>query len=55
MYRTGQTTLEKEPEATIKSWEEAVKAYEDSLALSPDDEDALFNKELVMRSWIAIR
>ena len=49
LYRTGQTTLEKEPEATIKSWEEAVKAYEDSLALSPDDEDALFNKELVMR------
>ena len=49
LYRTGQTTLEKEPQATIKSWEDAIKAYEDSLALNPDDEDALFNKELVTR------
>lgn len=49
MYRTGQTTLEKDPKATIKSWEEAIKAYEDSLALDPNDGDALFNKEFVMR------
>lgn len=49
LYRTGQTTLETDPKATIKSWEEAIKAYEDSLALDPDDADALFNKEFVMR------
>jgi Ca-activated chloride channel family protein len=49
LYRTGQKTLEKEPQTTIKSWEEAIKAYEDSLALDPDDADALFNKEFVMR------
>jgi len=49
MYRTGQTTLEKDPKATIKSWEESIKAYEDSLALDPNDGDALFNKEFVMR------
>lgn len=49
LYRTGQQTLEKEPQTTIKSWEEAIKAYEDSLALDPDDADALFNKEFVMR------
>lgn len=47
LYRTGQGTLEKEPEATIKSWEEAIKAYADALALDPADEDASFNKALV--------
>ncbi|MEX1048965.1 MAG: VWA domain-containing protein [Akkermansiaceae bacterium] len=49
LYRTGQEALEKDPEAAIKAWEEAVKAYEDALALNPNDEDAVFNKELVAR------
>lgn len=49
LYRTGQKTLEKEPQATIKSWEEAIKAYQDSLALDSNDADALFNKEFVIR------
>jgi Ca-activated chloride channel homolog len=49
LYRTGQGNLEKDPEATIKSWEEAVKAYDDALALDAGDEDAAFNKELVTR------
>ncbi len=49
LYRTGQGTLEKEPDATIKSWEAAVKAYEDALSLNGDDEDAKYNKELVER------
>jgi Ca-activated chloride channel family protein len=30
LYRTGQSTLEKDPEATLKSWEAAVKACEDA-------------------------
>lgn len=47
LYRQGQTTLEKDTEATIKTWEEAVKAYSDALALDPKDGDAEFNKKLV--------
>ncbi len=47
LYRTGQGTLEKDPEATIKTWEESVKAYQDGLALNGSDEDALYNKALV--------
>jgi Ca-activated chloride channel homolog len=47
LYRTGQGTLEKDPEATIKTWEESLKAYQDGLALNGNDEDALYNKALV--------
>jgi Ca-activated chloride channel family protein len=47
LYRTGQGALEKDPEATIKTWEESIKAYQDALALDAGDEDAAFNKALV--------
>jgi len=47
LFRQGQSTLEKNPEATIKTWEESVKAYADALVLDPKDEDAEFNKKLV--------
>lgn len=47
LYRTGQGTLKKDPEATLKTWQESVKAYQDSLALNGSDEDALYNKALV--------
>ena len=49
LYRTGQAALEKDPKATMKSWEEAVKAYDDALALDATDEDSIFNKALVER------
>ena len=47
LYRTGQGTLEKDPEATIKTWEESLKAYQDALALNASDEDAAYNKDHV--------
>lgn len=47
LYRTGQGTLEKDPEATIKTWEESIKAYQDALSLNAADEDAGYNKALV--------
>ncbi len=47
LFRQGQMTREKDADATIKSWEESVKAYADALALDPKDEDAEFNKKLV--------
>ncbi|NJM36790.1 MAG: VWA domain-containing protein [Akkermansiaceae bacterium] len=47
LYRTGQGTLQKDPDATIKNWEASIKAYQDSLALNSADEDASYNKALV--------
>ena len=47
LYRAGQGTLAKDPEATIKTWGESLKAYQDALALNGSDEDALYNKALV--------
>jgi len=49
LYRTGQGTLEKDPETTIKTWEKAIKAYQDALALDAKDEDAGYNAELVKK------
>lgn len=49
LYRTGQSTLEKDPKATIKTWEESVKAYQDSLSLNPKDKDAEYNMALVSK------
>jgi Ca-activated chloride channel family protein len=47
LYRTGQGTLEIDPEATIKTWEESLKAYQDALSLNAADKDADYNKVLV--------
>jgi Ca-activated chloride channel homolog len=49
LYRHGQAAQEKEPQATIKHWESAIKAYEDALALDESDEDALYNRDLVKK------
>lgn len=49
LYRTGQASLTESPDETIKSWEEAIKAYGDALALNNGDEDARYNLELVKR------
>ena len=49
LYRLGQSTQTGEVEATLKSWEEAIKAYQDAATLNPDDRDARFNQEVVKR------
>ncbi len=49
LYRIGQAAQSKTPEETIKSWEAAIKAYGDALALNATDADARFNQELVQR------
>ena len=49
LYRIGQAAQSKTPDETIKSWEEAIKAYGDALALNATDADARFNLELVKR------
>ena len=38
-----------DPKKTIESWEKAIKAYDDALALDAADEDARFNRDLVQR------
>ncbi|MEI8038973.1 MAG: VWA domain-containing protein, partial [Verrucomicrobiota bacterium] len=55
LYRTGQGTLEKDPEATLKTWEASLKAYQDALALNGSDEDALFNKALVEKKLAELK
>lgn len=49
LYRHGQASLEKEPKTTIKHWQDALKAYEDAMALDDTDADARFNHELVKK------
>jgi Ca-activated chloride channel family protein len=49
LYRHGQTSLEKEPKTTIKHWQDALKAYEDAMALDDADADARYNHELVKK------
>lgn len=46
-YRLGQQSQQQDPKATIEQWRKSLKAYQDALALNPEDADALFNKELV--------
>jgi len=55
LYRIGQTTMEESPDETIKTWEEAIKAYGDALALDSADEDARYNQELVKRKLEELR
>jgi Ca-activated chloride channel family protein len=55
LYRTGQGSLEKDPEATMKTWEESLKAYQDALALNSTDEDAQYNKGLVEKKIEALK
>jgi Ca-activated chloride channel family protein len=49
LYRLGQQAQEKEPDATIKRWQDSIKAYEDALALRSDDDDARYNRDLVKK------
>ena len=49
LYRIGQESQEQEVEATLKSWEDALKAFSDALMLDPNDGDARFNHDLVKR------
>lgn len=49
LYRIGQESQTQDVEATMKSWEEALKAYSDAMALDPNDADARYNHDLVKR------
>ena len=49
LYRIGQGTADEEPEKTMETWEQAIKAYDDALVLDDQDEDAQYNRDFVQR------
>ncbi len=48
-YRLGQATLQTDTEHTLELYQQAIAAYEGSLALNPDDKDASYNLDLVQK------
>jgi Ca-activated chloride channel family protein len=49
LYRQGQQTEQSNPQQTIAQWEQALTAYQGTLALDPEDVDAQYNHDLVKR------
>ncbi len=49
LYRAGQASEKSAPQDAIKTWTDAVKAYETALQLKPDDADSKYNRDLVKR------
>jgi Ca-activated chloride channel family protein len=49
LYRNGQKSAKASPDDTIKTWTEAVKAYETALQLRANDADSKYNRDLVKR------
>lgn len=49
IYKQGEATLNSDTSATIKKWEEALKAYDAAMKLNPEDEQAQSNYELVKK------
>jgi Ca-activated chloride channel family protein len=55
LYRNGQKTEQSAPQETIKTWTEAVKAYDTALQLRADDADSKYNRDLVKRKIDALK
>lgn len=47
LFRQGQETLQADPAETVRTWKQALEAYDGCLALNPADQDAAFNRNLV--------
>lgn len=48
-FRLGQKTLKSDPEHALQMWQEALKSYESSLKLAPNDQGAHYNSSLVKK------
>ena len=48
-YRRGESMETSAREQTMAAWKQAIAAYEEALALDDGDEDARFNRDLVLR------
>ena len=46
-FKKGEETLKTDPQQTLAQWQEALDSYAASLELKPDDQDALYNRNLV--------
>jgi Ca-activated chloride channel homolog len=55
LYRNGQKTEKSSPQDTIKTWTDAVKAYDTALQLRADDADSKYNRDLVKRKIDALQ
>ena len=54
-YQLGAASESADPQATIKSWEEALVDYKRAMVADPVDTDAKFNHELVTRKLAELR
>ncbi len=48
-FKKGEQTLQTNPQQTLAQWQKAVDSYSASLELQPDDQDALYNRQLVQK------
>jgi Ca-activated chloride channel family protein len=48
-YRIGEIVEKQGPQQALPVYERALKDYENALAITPDDEDAQFNRDLVKK------
>ncbi|MDP9082471.1 MAG: VWA domain-containing protein [Pseudomonadota bacterium] len=55
LYRSGQQIEKSSPPEAIKTWTEAVKAYDTALQLRADDADSKYNRDLVKRKIDALK
>lgn len=55
LYRVGESTEKMNPDETIKTWEQAIQAYDQALKRKPEDADAKFNRDFVQRKLDALK
>jgi Ca-activated chloride channel family protein len=49
LFRQGEKGLSTDPQATIKTWQQSIGAYDTALQIRPTDADAKFNRGVVQR------
>ena len=49
LFRIGQGTAQEDAKKTMETWQQAIKAYDDSISLAANDADAKFNRDFVQR------
>jgi Ca-activated chloride channel homolog len=48
-YKMGEEVAKTDPRQTLEQWQHAVESYAASLELKPDDQDAIYNRNLVQK------
>jgi len=49
LFRQGEKGVSSDPQATIKTWQQSIGAYDTALQIRPTDADAKFNRGVVQR------